>query len=122
MQKGSVLVRLDDRDARIRIEQAEAQAVQQQKSVGQAVAALRQAQVRLGVKDGETFDIETFSQVKSVSANLVLAEKELARAQRLFDSGDVSRSARRASRAAFAALVFDTLLTKRTLRDRKSVV
>ena len=92
VQKGSVLVRLDDRDARIKIEQAEAQAEQQKKAVAQSVAALRQAQIRLGVKDGESFDIETFSQVKSTRANLILAEKELVRAQRLFDTGDVSRS------------------------------
>lgn len=92
VQKGSVLLRLDDRDARIRLETAEAVAEQQRKAVGQAVAALRQAQIRLGVKDGETFDIETFSQVKSTRANLVLAEKELTRAERLFSTGDVSRS------------------------------
>lgn len=92
VQKGSVLIRLDDRDARIRLEQAEAQAEQQRKAVGQTIAALRQAQVRLGVKDGEVFNIETFSQVKSVKANLELAEKELTRAQRLFDTGDVSKS------------------------------
>jgi RND family efflux transporter MFP subunit len=104
VQKGSVLVRLDDRDARIRLEQAEAQYEQQRKAVGQAIAGLRQAQIRLGVKDGEVFDIETFSQVKSIKANLVLAEKELSRAQKLFDTGDVSRSIldqRRAQRDAF---------------------
>ena len=103
VQKGSVLVRLDDRDARIRIEQAEAQVEQQRKAVGQAIAALRQAQVRLNVKDGETFNIETFSQVKSVQANLVLAERELQRSERLFASGDISRSIldqRRAQRDA----------------------
>ncbi|MFN2501756.1 MAG: efflux RND transporter periplasmic adaptor subunit [Pyrinomonadaceae bacterium] len=102
VQQGSVLVRLDDRDARIRLEQAQAQA-EQRKAVGQAVAALRQAQVRLGLKDGETFNIESFSQVKSVQANLVLAERELQRSQRLFDTGDVSRSIldqRRAQRDA----------------------
>jgi len=92
VQKGSVLVRLDDRDARIRIEQAQAQVEQQKKALDQAVAGLRQAQVRLGVKDGETFDIATFSQVKSVNAQLVLAEKELQRSQKLFETGDVSRS------------------------------
>ena len=92
VQKGSVLVRLDDRDARIRLEQAQAQLEQQKKAVNQAIAALRQAQIRLGVKDGEIFDIATFSQVKSVTAQLVLAEKELARTQRLVDSGDTSRS------------------------------
>ena len=53
---------------------------------------MRQAQIRLGIKDGESFDIATFSQVKSVTAQLVLAEKELTRAQRLFDTGDVSKS------------------------------
>lgn len=103
VEKGSVLVRLDDRDARIRLDQAQAQAEQQRKAVDQAIAALRQAQIRLNVKDGEVFNIETFSQVKSTKANLELAEKELTRAQRLFDSGDVSRSAldqRRAQRDA----------------------
>ncbi len=103
VDKGSVLVRLDPRDAQIRLEQAQAQYEQQQKAVSQAIAALRQAQIRLGVKDGEIFNIETFSQVKSTNANLVLAEKELVRAQRLFDSGDVSRATldqRRAQRDA----------------------
>ncbi len=103
VQKGSVLVRLDNRDAQLRIEQAQAQVVQQQKAVGTAIAALRQAQIRLGVKDGEVFNIETFSQVKSTRANLELAEKELVRAQRLFDTGDVSRATldqRRAQRDA----------------------
>lgn len=103
VEKGSVLVRLDDRDARIRLEQAQAQLEQQRKAVDQAVAGLRQAQVRLGVRDGEVFNIETFSQVKSTKANLDLAEKEYQRAQKLVDSGDVSRSIldqRRASRDA----------------------
>ncbi len=103
VQKGSVLVRLDARDARIRLEQAEAQAEQQKKAVGQAIAALRQAQIRLNVKDGEDFNIETFSQVKTTKANLELAEKELVRAQRLFDTGDVARALldqRRAQRDA----------------------
>ncbi|MFN0278081.1 MAG: efflux RND transporter periplasmic adaptor subunit [Pyrinomonadaceae bacterium] len=90
--KGGVLVRLDPRDAQIRLQQAEAQVEQQRKAVDQAVAALRQAQVRLNVRDGEKFDIETFSQVKSVKANLVLAEKEFARAERLYNTGDVSKS------------------------------
>ncbi|MEP6788310.1 MAG: efflux RND transporter periplasmic adaptor subunit [Acidobacteriota bacterium] len=103
VQKGSILLRLDDRDAKIRLETAQAQAEQQKGAVAQSVAALRQAQVRLGVKDGQGFDIETFSQVLSTKANLVLAEKELARAEKLFASGDLSRSTldqRRAQRDA----------------------
>jgi RND family efflux transporter MFP subunit len=101
--KGSVLVRLDPRDAQIRLEQAKDQVVQQQRAYDQAVAQLRQAQVRLGVKDNEVFNIETFSQVKSARANLDLAEKELTRAARLFASGDVSKSSldqRRSTRDA----------------------
>jgi RND family efflux transporter MFP subunit len=113
VNRGDVLVRLDPRDAQIRLEQAEAQVNQQrnlvkqaeaqvqqaregvgtaQAQVDQAIANLRQTQVRLNVRDGETFDIETFSQVRSINAQLALAEKELARATRLLESGDVSRS------------------------------
>ncbi len=101
--KGSVLVRMDDRDAKIRLETAQAQVEQQKKAVATAIAAVRQAQIRLNVKDGETFDIETFSQVKSTKANLVLADKELTRAERLFATGDVSKAIvdqRRAQRDA----------------------
>ncbi len=108
VQQGDVLVRLDDRDARIRLDQARAQLDQQRKAVGQAeanvqaaIASLRQTQARLGIADGETFRIENFSQVKSVRAQLELAEIEFKRTQRLFESGDVSRGAydqRRAQR------------------------
>jgi RND family efflux transporter MFP subunit len=99
VNKGSVLVQLDDRDARIRLEQAQAQVQQQRQTVQQAeanveqaIAALRQTQARLGITDGETFNIRDFSQVKSITAQLELAEKELARTTRLLETGDVSRS------------------------------
>jgi len=90
--KGSVLVRLDPRDAQIRLEQAEAQVEQQRKNVGQAEAAAQQARVRLGVAEGQRFNIETFSQVRSVKANLELAERELTRSQHLYETGDISKS------------------------------
>lgn len=99
VNKGDVLIRLDARDAQIRLEQAQAQVEQQRKAVQQAeanveqaIANLRQTQVRLGIGDGETFNINDFSQVKSVRAQLELAEKELARATRLLESGDISRA------------------------------
>jgi RND family efflux transporter MFP subunit len=99
VNKGDVLVQLDRRDAQIRLEQAQAQVEQQRQAVRQAeanvqqaTANLRQTQARLGVRDGETFDIRNFSQVKSITAQLELAEKELARTTRLLESGDVSRS------------------------------
>jgi RND family efflux transporter MFP subunit len=115
VNKGDVLVRLDPRDAQIRLETAEAQVNQQrnlvkqseaqveqakqginqaQSQVDQAVANLRQTQIRLNVKDGEIFDIETFSQVRSTNAQLALAEKELVRAEKLLATGDVSKSFR----------------------------
>jgi HlyD family secretion protein len=103
VNKGDVLLRLDPRDAQIRLEQAQSQVEQQKRAVDQAVANLRQTQVRLGVKDGETFKIEDFSQVKSVTAQLVLAEQELRRTTKLIESGDVPRQQldqRRSSRDA----------------------
>ncbi len=99
VNQGDVLVRLDSRDAAIRLDQANAQVEQQRKAVGQAeagvdqaIANLRQTQARLGVKDGETFQIKDFSQVKSITAQLDLAEKELRRAERLLETGDVART------------------------------
>ena len=99
VSQGSVLLRLDARDAQIRLEQARAQVEQQRQAVQQAesnaeqaLANLRQAQARLGVRDGETFQIKDFSQVKSITAQLELAEKELRRTERLLETGDVSRS------------------------------
>lgn len=101
VNKGDVLLRLDPRDAQIRLEQAQATVEQQKRAVDQAVANLRQTQVRLGITDGQTFKIEDFSQVKSVTAQLVLAEQELRRTTKLVESGDVPRQQldqRRASR------------------------
>lgn len=99
VQIGDVLVMLDSRDANIRLDQAKAQVEQQRQAVQQAeanvqqaIANLRQTQARLGVKDGETFQIKDFSQVKTFTAQLELAEKELRRTERLLESGDVSRS------------------------------
>ena len=114
VQKGSVLIRLDPRDAQIRLEQTQAQVVQQQRAVDQQIAALRQAQDRLGVKDGQKFDIATFSQVKTISAQLVLAEKELTRAQHLFETGDISKSTldqRRSQRDALLGQLDDARST-----------
>ncbi|REJ75235.1 MAG: efflux RND transporter periplasmic adaptor subunit [Acidobacteria bacterium] len=100
VKRGDVMVRLDARDAQIRLDQALSQFEQSRKAVDQAeagveqaIANLRQTQVRLGVRDGETFDIEDFSQVISVRAQLKLAEAELTRYENLVETGDVSRSA-----------------------------
>jgi RND family efflux transporter MFP subunit len=100
VERGSVLVQLDDRDARIRLEQAQAQVAQAESTVRQAQAqveqaraSVRQTQSRLGLTEGSKFDIETFSQVRSTQAQLDFAERELGRFERLLETGDVSRSA-----------------------------
>lgn len=99
VQKGSVLIQLDDRDARIRLEQTQAQVNQAESNVRQAQAQVeaaranvRQTQARLGLTEGSNFDIETFSQVRATQAQLNLAEKELGRAERLLETGDIART------------------------------
>src|SRR5947209_11155541 len=58
VQKGAVLVRLDDRDARIRLEQATAQ-------VAQSEAAVRQAEARIGLRPGQAFTPEQVADVRA---------------------------------------------------------
>ena len=86
VQRGAVLVRLEDADARLRVEQAEAQARQAQSGV-------RQAEERLGLRPGQAFEPTRVAEVAAARAALDLAEKQLARYERLIESGDVSRSA-----------------------------
>ena len=99
VNQGDVLIRLDARDAAIRLEQARTQVEQQRRTADQAnanadqaLASLRQTQARLGIGDGQTFQIKDFSQVKSITAQLELADKELKRAERLLESGDIARN------------------------------
>ena len=107
VKKGETLVELDAGDARIRLSQALAQVEQQRKAVkqaeagvDQAIATLRQNQARLGLTKGSNFDINKFSQVISVNAQLKLANQELTRYEKLLGSGDVSRSAYDMKKAA----------------------
>ena len=99
VQKGSVLVQLDDRDARIKLEQANAQVQQAESNVNQAKsqveqakANVRQVQSQLGLQDGGTFDINQVAEVKTAKVALDLAEKELTRAERLVETGDIAKT------------------------------
>jgi RND family efflux transporter MFP subunit len=85
VERGAMLVRLDDRDARIRLEQAAAQ-------VAQAQATVRQAEARIGLRPGQSFDPARVAEVASARVALELADKQLRRYERLIESGDVSRS------------------------------
>ena len=85
VRRGQMLVRLDDAELKLRVEQAVAQ-------VAQAKAAVRQAEERIGLRPGQAFDPSRVAEVASAKVQLDLAEKNLRRAEKLIESGDVSRS------------------------------
>ena len=93
VREGQVIARLDDRDPKLRLEQALAQ--QQQ-----AEASVRQAQSKIGLGQNQSFDAASVPEVlaaraayESMQAQLKLAEADAQRYSNLVESGDVSRSA-----------------------------
>ncbi|HKZ03748.1 MAG TPA: efflux RND transporter periplasmic adaptor subunit [Pyrinomonadaceae bacterium] len=85
VKRGQMIVRLDDVDLKLRVEQATAQ-------LDQAKSALRQAEEKVGVRTGQTIDLNRVPEVANTRVALDLAEKNLQRAEKLIESGDVSRS------------------------------
>lgn len=85
VRRGQMIVRLDDVDSKLRVEQAQAQ-------LDQAKAALRQAEEKVGIRPGQNFDVNKVPEVANARVALELAEKNLRRAEKLIESGDVSRS------------------------------
>ncbi|HKZ03613.1 MAG TPA: biotin/lipoyl-binding protein, partial [Pyrinomonadaceae bacterium] len=85
VKRGQMIVRLDDVDFRLRVEQAQAQ-------LDQTKAALRQAEEKIGLRAGQPFDQDRVPEVANVRVALELAEKNLQRAEKLIESGDVARS------------------------------
>jgi multidrug efflux pump subunit AcrA (membrane-fusion protein) len=85
VRKGAPLVRLDPADAKLRLEQLQAQAQQAQ-------SAVRQAEERIGLRAGRQFDVSRVAEVGAARAALDLAEKQLRRFDKLIESGDVSRA------------------------------
>ena len=85
VKRGQMIVRLDDVDSKLRVEQATAQ-------LEQAKAALRQAEEKVGVQSGRAFDPNRVPEVANARVALDLAEKNLRRSEKLIESGDVSRS------------------------------
>lgn len=84
VRRGQMLVRLDDAELKLRVEQAAAQ-------VNQAKAAVRQAEEKIGLRSGQAFDPNRVAEVSAARVTLELAEKNLRRAEKLIESGDVSR-------------------------------
>jgi len=85
VKRGQMIVRLDDVDSKLRVEQSQAQ-------LEQAKAALRQAEEKVGLRPGQAFDPNRVPEVAKDRLALELAEKNLRRSEKLIESGDVSRS------------------------------
>lgn len=90
ISQGSVVAKIDDKDARLRL--AEAQA-----GVNQAIAGVRQAEARLGLTANGTFNATMIPEVQAANANYEQALAELRQAEanekryrELVETGDVS--------------------------------
>ena len=84
VRRGQMLVRLDDAELKLRVEQASAQ-------LQQAKAGVRQAEEKIGLRPGQAFDPNRVAEVAAARVTLELAQKNLTRAEKLIESGDVSR-------------------------------
>jgi multidrug efflux pump subunit AcrA (membrane-fusion protein) len=90
VQQGTVLAKLDENEARLRVREAEAGVVQAQAAVGQA-------QARLGLSAGGSFQASAIPEVRAANANYEQAVAELRQAEanekryrELVETGDVS--------------------------------
>lgn len=86
--QGAVIAKIDDREPRLQLAQAQA-------GVGQAVAAVRQAEARLGLGPNGRFDASAIPEVRAANANYeqALAEQRQAEANEkryrdLVETGD----------------------------------
>lgn len=87
--QGSIVARIDDKDARLQLASAQA-------AVKQAVAGVRQAEARLGLEPNGRFNASTIPEVQSANANyqqtiaeLRQAEANEQRYRELVETGDV---------------------------------
>jgi multidrug efflux pump subunit AcrA (membrane-fusion protein) len=86
VRRGQMIVKLDDADFRLRVQQAQAQ-------LDQALATLRQNEAKIGLRPGQKFNPENVPEVAAARSALDLAEKNLRRYEKLVETGDISRSA-----------------------------
>jgi len=85
VRRGQMIVKLDDTELKLHVDQAVAQ-------VEQAKAAVRQAEEKIGLRPGQAFDPNRVAEVAAARVTFELADKNLKRAEKLIESGDVSRS------------------------------
>ena len=98
VKAGDVLVRLDERDANLRLEQSRAAENQSRAQLAQAEAQLRQSQASLGLDKGGNFTIDnipavlqTRATLQSRLSDLKLAETTEKRYANLLETGDTSK-------------------------------
>ena len=85
VMKGQMLVRLEAADYKLRVDQAVAQ-------LENARAAVKQAEEKIGLRSNQQFVPERVADVSAARANYDLAESNFQRAQKLVESGDISRA------------------------------
>ncbi len=107
VKQGQTIVRLDDVDSKLRVQQAISQ-------LEQTKAALRQAEEKVGLRAGQSFDPNRVPEVSNARVAMNLAEKNLRRAEKLIESGDISRSAFDDQKARYEQLreVYESALSQ----------
>jgi len=85
VRRGQMIVKLDDADFRLRVQQAQAQ-------LEQAIATLHQNEAKIGLRPGQKFNPENVPEVAAARSALELAEKNLRRYEKLVETGDISRA------------------------------
>lgn len=85
VRRGQILAKLDDRDARIRLDQAQA-------ALEQARANVQQVRANLGLGRGDRLDPTEVAEVRSAKAQLELAEANERRYRQLLETGDIPRA------------------------------
>lgn len=95
---GSVLFKLSEKDARLRLEQAQANELQTQIQIRQAEANLRQTQAQIGLDKNGKFNTENVPSVRearfalrSLESDLSLAQVNERRYANLLETGDTSK-------------------------------
>src|SRR5215813_957088 len=78
VSQGQVIATIDQRDAKLKVEQSE--------------ATLKQTLARLGMKEGEKFDSNQNADVRMAKSQLDWAKLELDRSVKLIEKGDIPRS------------------------------
>lgn len=83
VSQGSTIAKIDDKDARMRLIEAEA-------SVKQAIAAVRQAEARLGLSPNGTFNASIIPEVRAANANVEQLQSEVRQTENSIRQAEVN--------------------------------